>query len=164
MSLSLARRAVLLVGVVLTFVVALPSPVAAASSTQTQADQIISIAESRLGDKYSFASTGPMTFDCSGFVHYVYKEAGLLDDIGGGRKTVAGLHQWFNANGSTSKTLADAQPGDVLIWGRNQHTGIYIGNGYAISALINPWGVTKHPVNGWIHMKLTAVLHVDITR
>ena len=164
MSFALARKAILIVGAVLTFVIAVPSPVAAATSPQSQADQIISIAESRLGDKYLFASTGPTTFDCSGFVHYVYKQAGLLDKIGGGRKTVAGLHQWFNANGSVSHTLDGALPGDVLIWGHNQHTGIYIGNGYAISALINPWGVTKHPVIGWIHMKLTAVLHVDLTR
>ena len=164
MTFALARRAVLLAGVVLSLVVVWPSPVAADSAPPTQADQIISIAQSRLGDRYAFAATGPTDFDCSGFVYYVYKQAGLLDKIGGKRRTVAGLHNWFKANGTVSRSLSDAQPGDVLIWGNDKHTGIYVGDGYAISALVNPWGVTRHPVLKWIHMKLTAVLHVDMTR
>jgi len=163
-SFVLARKVLLLAAMVMTFVIAVPSPVSAAAAPQTQADQILAIAQSRLGDKYSFASTGPTTFDCSGFVYYVYKQAGLLDKIGGKRRTVAGLHQWFAKNGKVSRSLTDAQPGDVLIWGNNKHTGIYVGDGYAISALINPWGVTRHPVLTWIHMAFTAVLHVDITR
>lgn len=164
MTFTLARRLVLLAGLALTFAVAVPSPVAAASAPVTQADQILSIAQAQLGDKYAFASTGPKTFDCSGFVYFVYKQAGLLDKIGGERRTVAGLHKWFANNGKVSRSLADALPGDVLIWGNNKHTGIYVGGGYAISALINPWGVTRHPVLTWIHMSFTAVLHVDITR
>jgi hypothetical protein len=30
--------------------------------------------------------------------------------------------------------------------------------------LVNPWGVTEHKVVGYIHMKLTAVLHVKPER
>ena len=164
MSFAPARQVLLLAAVVLTFVVAVPSPVAAAAAPQTQADQIVAIAQAQLGDKYAFASTGPKTFDCSGFVYFVYKQAGLIDKIGGKRRTVAGFHNWFSQNAKVSRSLADAQPGDVLIWGNNKHTGIYVGGGYAISALINPWGVTRHPVLSWIRMSFTAVLHVDITR
>lgn len=157
-----ARKALLLCALLIVAAIGLPSPVAA-STSPTEADQIIAIASAQLGDKYSFASTGPKTFDCSGFVFYVYKQAGLLDRIGGKRRTVAGYHNWFNNNGTVSKSIDDAQPGDVLVWGNNHHTGIYVGDGYAISALVNPWGVTRHKIN-WINLKLTAVLHVNVTR
>jgi cell wall-associated NlpC family hydrolase len=143
--------------------IGLPSPAAAATPPKTEAQRILSMAAQELGDRYSFASTGPTTFDCSGFVFFVYKQAGLLDRIGGQRRTVAGYHKWFNKNGTVSHSIKDAQPGDLLIWGNNHHTGIYVGDGYAISALINPWGVTKHTI-GWIHLKLTSVLHVNLTR
>lgn len=158
-----ARKALLLAGLLIVAAIGLPSPVAAAAAPLTEADQIVAMATAQLGDKYSFASTGPTTFDCSGFVFFVYKQAGLLDRIGGKRRTVAGYHNWFNNNGTVSKSIDDALPGDLLVWGDNHHTGIYVGGGYAISALINPWGVTKHKIN-WINLKLTAVLHVQLTR
>jgi cell wall-associated NlpC family hydrolase len=163
-SLSSARRFVLLVSVLIVSAVCLPSSVAAHAAPQTEAQKIVSIAQQQLGDRYSFSATGPTSFDCSGLVYFVYKQAGLLDRIGGARRTVAGYHNWFNNHGTVSHSLADAHVGDVLIWGANHHTGIYVGGGYAISALINPWGVTRHPVLRYIHMQLTAVLHVNLQR
>jgi cell wall-associated NlpC family hydrolase len=158
-----ARRALLLAGLLIVAAIGLPSPVAASTTTKTEAQRIIAIAAAQLGDRYSFAATGPTRFDCSGFVYFVFKQAGLLDRIGGQRRTVAGYHNWFNSHGTVTHSIKDAQPGDLLIWGDNHHTGIYIGNGYAISALVNPWGVTKHTI-GWINLKLTSVLHVKLTR
>lgn len=163
MSFLSARRVLLAVSLLLASAISLPAPVAASSAPQTQAEQILAIAQSKLGDRYAFAATGPNSFDCSGFVYFVYKQAGLLDRIGGQRRTVAGYHNWFLNNGQASKSIADALPGDVLIWGRNQHAGIYVGNNYAISALVNPWGIKLHPVD-WINLKLTAVLHVQLQR
>jgi len=160
---SKSRRLALVASLLMIAAIGLPSPVAAGAAPQTEASQILSIAAAQLGDKYSFASTGPTTFDCSGFVYFVYKQAGLLDRIGGKRRTVAGFHNWFSTNGTVSRSIADAQPGDLLVWGSNHHTGIYVGDGYAISALVNPWGVTRHKI-GWINLKLTAVLHVNLTR
>jgi cell wall-associated NlpC family hydrolase len=156
------RRLLLLVGVVLVWTIGMPGPAAASSAPVTEAQRVISVASAELGHKYAFASTGPR-FDCSGLVFYVFKKAGLLDRIGGGRKTVAGYYHWFKTNGTVTHSIADAQPGDILVWGRNHHTGIYVGDGYAISALVNPWGVTRHKYD-WIHMKLTAVLHVQLER
>jgi cell wall-associated NlpC family hydrolase len=158
-----ARRALFLTGLLMAAVSVMPGPAAAAASPGSEADRILSIAAAEIGDRYAFASAGPTRFDCSGFVFFVYKQAGLLDRIGGGRKTVAGLHSWFSKNHAVSQSEADAQPGDVLFWGHNKHTGIYVGDGYAISALVNPWGVTRHKLD-WIRMKVTAVLHVNLTR
>lgn len=159
----ISRRLMLLATLVMVAAIGLPSPAAAAAAPQSQADRIISIAEAQLGARYVFATAGPKTFDCSGFVYFVYKQAGLADLIGGKRRTVAGFHKWFSKHGTQSRSLADALPGDLLVWGKNHHTGIYVGNGYAISALINPWGIKLHKVN-WINLKLTAVLHVKLQR
>src|SRR4051795_2995785 len=115
----------LLVGLLIVSAISLPSPVAASAAPQTELQKVVSIAQNQIGDRYSFASTGPTSFDCSGFVYFVYKQAGLLDRIGGARRTVAGFHTWFASHSTVSRSLATAQPGDVLVWGRNHHAGIY---------------------------------------
>ena len=163
MSILSARRITLLVAVLIVSAISLPSPVAASTAPQTEAQRILSVARNQLGDRYSWAATGPSSFDCSGLVYFVFKQAGLLDRIGGTRRTVAGYHNWFNNHGTVTRSITTAQPGDILIWGTNHHTGIYVGNGYAISALVNPWGVTLHRI-GWINQRLTAVLHVKLQR
>lgn len=161
MSLVIRARLPLLALLVVLGGIALPAP--ALASTSTEAQRVIRIAENQIGDRYQFASTGPNSFDCSGFVYFVYKRADLLNRIGGRRRTVAGFHKWFANHGKVTRSLSSARPGDLLVWGRNKHIGIYVGNGYAISALVNPYGVRRHRVNG-IHLKLTAVLHVRLTR
>ena len=59
---------------------------------------------------------------------------------------------------------ATALPGDLIVWGRNKHIGIYLGDGMAISALINPYGVKVHRVTGYIGMRVKAYLHVKLER
>jgi cell wall-associated NlpC family hydrolase len=163
MSTGMARRVLLLIALLITAAVAMPSPAAASAAPQTEADQILAIAYNQLGDKYSWAATGPNTFDCSGFVTFVYKQADLLDRIGGKRRTVRGFYKWFKNHDQIAYSLSKAQPGDLLVWGRKKHIGIYVGDGWAISALINPYGVTLHKVNK-IHLKLKAVLKVKLER
>jgi hypothetical protein len=41
---------------------------------------------------------------------------------------------------------------------------MYIGDGKAISALINPYGVKIHPVKGYLNVGFKAYLHVNIGR
>jgi cell wall-associated NlpC family hydrolase len=147
-------------------VVGAAAPVAASDqpAPRTELERVIAVAKAEVGSKYSFASAGPTTFDCSGFVTYVYKQAGLLDRIGGKRRTVAGYLEWFRAQGAGRATTTDARPGDLIIWGRNKHIGIYLGDGMAISALINPYGVKIHRVTGYIGMRVKAYLHVRLER
>ena len=141
------------------------APVAADDSpSRTELQKIVDIAKSEVGARYSFAAAGPSSFDCSGFVTYVYRQAGLLDRIGGKRRTVAGFYRWFNNQIPDRATRTDARPGDLIVWGRNHHIGIYLGDGMAISALINPYGVKVHPVRGYIGMHVKAFLHVRLER
>ena len=135
---------------------------AAGADSKTELQRIISIGRAQVGDRYSFSATGPNSFDCSGFVTYVYRQAGLLDRIGSSRRTVAGFYDWFARRGRASRT--DRQAGDLIVWGRDHHIGIYIGGGMAVSALINPYGVRVHPVTGYLGMRVKAYLHVKLRR
>ncbi len=158
------RASLALLCLALVALLGLPAPIAAAQQApQTELERLLDIADQQLGDRWVFAATGPNQFDCSGFVFYVFREAGLLDRIGGKRRTVAGYHNWFNNHGTVTKDPAGAQPGDVLVWGANKHTGIYLGNGWAISALINPYGVKVHRIDK-IRLRVSAVLHVSLER
>jgi cell wall-associated NlpC family hydrolase len=137
------------------------APVAGAE-TKTEAERVVSIARSQLGDNYAFAAIGPNRFDCSGLVWFVFREAGLRERIGDQRRTVAGYYKYFNKRGKADRS--NPRVGDLVVWGRNKHIGIYIGDGMAISTLINPHGVKIHPVKGYLGMRFKAYLHVDLER
>lgn len=107
-------------------------------------------------------STGPRYFDCSGFVYRVYQQAGLIKKIGGKRRLVGGYYHWFKSHHQISRS--HPQVGDIVIWtekGVMAHSGIYVGNGRVISALINPWGVKRTHING-LHARFFAFLHVHL--
>ena len=155
-----AGRFLLVVALALAAVAGTAAPVAAAETTE--ADRIVALAKDQVGDRYSFAASGPNSFDCSGFVTFVFRESGLLDRIGSKRRTVASFYEYFASRGKADKS--NPQPGDLIVWGRNKHMGIYVGDGKAVSALVNPYGVTLHSVTGYIGMKVKAYLHVDLER
>ena len=134
----------------------------AAAGNRTEAQRVVAIAKAQVGARYSFAASGPNRFDCSGFVTFVYRQADLLDRIGGSRRSVAGFYDWFNRRDRADRS--NPKPGDLIVWGRNKHMGIYIGGGMAVSALVNPYGVKVHPVTGYLGMKVKAYLHVKLDR
>jgi len=138
-----------------------PPPTVPADS---EAGRVINIALGELHDKWTFGAVGPTEFDCSGFIFYVFKQAGLVDRIGNKRKGARAYGKWFDRRGWRSNgDLSTAQPGDILLWGNGHHAGIYMGDNWAVSALINPWGVSIHRPKK-LDMKLTDVLHVQISR
>lgn len=109
-----------------------PAPAAPAvqpvAHTSSIADEIVRIAHEQIGEPYVWGATGPNSFDCSGFIYYVFNEAGV--DIPRER-----AHQYVD-NGS-GVSFADMRPGDIVISNLNRdpsHIGIYIGNGKKIHA------------------------------
>lgn len=83
------------------------------------------------GVPYVWGGTSPRGFDCSGFVHYVYKQKGINIP----RETVS-LY-----NGARKVSADQAKPGDIVFFHRTyntskpiSHVGIYIGNGKMIHA------------------------------
>ncbi|MEO6349690.1 MAG: NlpC/P60 family protein [Candidatus Limnocylindrales bacterium] len=135
------------------------APVAADETTPTtQFDRVFATAKEHLGARWVHYAKGPEVFDCVGYVFFIYNENGLKDLIGGYRGVKA-YFNWFRDRGLASTT--NPQPGDLIIWGRYKHIGMYLGPDQAISALINPYGVSVHPIRkSWIGMAVKAYLHV----
>lgn len=94
----------------------------AVSSGNAQA--VLNAAYSHLGKPYVYGSTGPSSFDCSGFTQYVYKQAAGIDIS---RTTYSQIGV------GTPVSQSDLQPGD-LVFPHTGHVGIYIGNGQMIHA------------------------------
>ena len=147
---------------------ATPAPIAAtttarttttpARTTTTRAAQVIAIAKSKLGARWVYGATGPGVFDCSGLVIYSFRKAGVASVVGLGRyRSVRALYAWFRGRGLASRT--NGRPGDLVIWGGGTHIGIYLGNGMAISTLLN--GVRVHSI--WATTaRFTAFLHTGL--
>ena len=154
-------RALLVLSLALVCVFGAAAP-ASANQTPTELQRVLNVALAQVGDRYSFAAVGPNTFDCSGFVTYAFREAGLIDRIGSKRRSVEGYYRWFANRGLADRL--NPKPGDLIVWGRFKHMGIYLGDGMAVSALINPYGVKVHPVTGYIGMRVKAYLHVNLER
>jgi cell wall-associated NlpC family hydrolase len=157
---SLGARAfipALLAGIVLLGLA--PATPAAAATPTTEAQQIIQIAKTKLGDPWRYGATGPSAFDCSGLVIYAFKAAGDGAAIGNGNyRSALSLYNWFKSRGLASRT--NPHPGDLVIWGGGSHVGIYIGNGMAISTLTS--GVTIHGVFA-VTATFTAYLHTGMS-
>lgn len=91
---------------------------------------MLQIAQQYLGYSYSWGGKTPPYFDCSGFVAYCYKQAGIFD---------SGVVAYTGAliQECTKVSDASSRPGDLCFWSGNSgdansgnaHVGIYIGNG-----------------------------------
>ena len=94
---------------------------------------IVELAKTKLKSKYVLGSKGPDTFDCSGFVYWVYKQFGI---------NVPGSTDAYESYVGTKKEISwsEAQPGDILIVFKYErgtaygHAGIYLGDDQYIHA------------------------------
>jgi cell wall-associated NlpC family hydrolase len=152
---AVVRRPVLIVAILVSLMLVSTTPVAA----QTEAGHVIGIARNQLGEPWVWATRGPDRFDCIGLVHYSFKKAALLDRIGGRYRSIRGYKDWFANRGLASRS--NGKPGDLVIWGRFQHIGIYLGDGKAISTLTS--GVAIHSVFK-ISVPFRTFLHVKLAR
>lgn len=136
-----------------------PSTPAAAAQPKTEAQQIIKVAEAKLGDRWVHGAIGPKVFDCSGLVIYSYRKAGDSKIIRNGKlRSARALYAYFKAHGLASRS--NPKPGDLVVWGGGSHIGIYIGNGKAISTLTN--GVRIHAVHA-VTARFTTYLHTGMS-
>jgi cell wall-associated NlpC family hydrolase len=127
-------------------------------ATTSAAARLIAKARTHLGARYVHGATGPRVFDCIGLVLRSYSESGLIGRIGGwANGSGYALYAWAKRHHLTSTT--GGQPGDVVVWGGGGHVGIYLGNGKAISALVN--GVRIHGVHA-VTKRFTAYIHTGL--
>lgn len=93
-----------------------------------QAEKVVAIATSMLGVPYLWGGSTPAGFDCSGFIYYVYQQAGIPI-------------QRTNSKGMDARSyyLDAPQVGDLVFFANTytsgiSHLGIYIGNNQFIHA------------------------------
>jgi cell wall-associated NlpC family hydrolase len=135
------------------------SPPVAASTTTTEAQQIIRIAKNQIADPWRYGADGPRAFDCSGLVRFAFRRADDGRVVRAGRlHSASALLRWFRDHGKASRH--HPKRGDLVIWGGGSHVGIYIGDGKAISTLRS--GVRVHRVNA-LTAPFTAYLHTGMS-
>ncbi len=117
---------------------------------------VIAFARSHLRAHYRHFGTGPSSFDCSGLMWRVFKEAGLSGKVTS--RSARGIYVSYRARGLASRR--NPQVGDLVVWGRGSHVGVYIGHGYAISALVQ--GVRVHRIRA-MFTPFTAYLHTRLS-
>jgi hypothetical protein len=135
------------------------------ATANSDAARVLEIAHRQIGKRFVMGGVGPTVFDCSGLVWYAFKTAGLADRMGGKRRGATGYLNWFKNNlpKQVSTHLADARPGDILIWGGGHHSGLYISGMWSISALNERYGIRVARVDK-IGLPFTAVLMVSMSR
>ncbi len=137
-----------------------PTPAAAATpaapASVPAAAVVVAFARSHLRAPYRHSASGPSSFDCSGLMWRVFKEAGLGRKVSS--RSARAIYQSYLRRGLASRR--NPQVGDLVVWGRGSHVGVYIGSGYAISALIQ--GVRVHRVRAML-TPFTAYLHTHLS-
>ena len=104
--------------------------------------ELVAYAEQFLGAPYAWGGNGPSSFDCSGFVKYVYANFGYTLN----RTATAQL------DNGVAVSREELQPGDLVFF-RYQtskpvsHVGIYVGDGMFIHASTTGVGVVYDQIN-----------------
>lgn len=106
------------------------------SSTGVTGEQVVEYAKQYLGYPYKYATSGPNSFDCSGFTSYVYRYFGYNISRSSSAQQYEG----------TEVSKENLQPGDIIIFLNTAktavgHVGIYIGNNQFIHASSSTTGV-----------------------
>lgn len=120
-----------------------PKSEAPTKATDYNVDQLIKTAKSQLGVSYVWGGSTPSGFDCSGFIYYTYKAAGL--NIG--RYSSEGYHM-------RSYYVNTPQVGDLVFFEGTykagiSHVGIYLGNNEFIHAGSNGVEITSLNSSYW---------------
>jgi peptidoglycan DL-endopeptidase LytE len=96
--------------------------------TETPSSNVVDIARKYVGTPYAWGGTSPSGFDCSGFIYYVFNQAGQSI----ARTNTEGYY-------SKSSFVSSPKAGDLVFFENTykagiSHMGIYVGNGEFIHA------------------------------
>jgi cell wall-associated NlpC family hydrolase len=96
------------------------SPPVPDSSARSPGAKAAAVALDQVGVRYRYGGNGPQGFDCSGLVHYAYRQAGVSVP-----RTTGDL--WAAA---ADVDRNDLRAGDILFFrieGKMSHVGMYLG-------------------------------------
>ena len=94
------------------------SPAVAAADYSATRDRVVSTSLKYVGAPYERGGTSPAGFDCSGFVLFVYAQAGVA--------LPHGVAKQYRLGSAVSRD--ELEPGDIVFFDRLRHSGIYIGD------------------------------------
>jgi cell wall-associated NlpC family hydrolase len=107
------------------FASALSGALAGASTGTVTGADVVADAKKYLGVPYVFGGTSASGLDCSGLVQRVFKDLGIdVPRLVSGQSTI----------GTEVPSLAQAQPGDIIVTNGGEHIVIYAGDGKVIHA------------------------------
>ena len=116
-----------------------PQATAAASSNvdlSNARETVLAAAYDGIGGSYVWGGKSYKAWDCSGFVSYVYAQAGI------------NLTAYTYTMATELTPTSNPQPGDIVFTNGYAHVGIYVGNGQMISALNPSQGTQLTAVDG----------------
>ncbi len=118
-------------------------------SANSKMDKAIDLLKQQVGKPYVWGAEGPDSFDCSGLVQYIYKNA-----LGKDLPRVS----YDQSKVGQPVSREDLQPGDLVFFdtmdkGRVSHVGMYIGNNEFIHAANSKKGVIKSTLTGYYDKK-----------
>ncbi|WP_162287830.1 LysM peptidoglycan-binding domain-containing protein [Indiicoccus explosivorum] len=107
---------------------AAPAPAVKSVSSSSAYSAVADIAKQYIGVPYVWGGSTPSGFDCSGFIYYSLKKAG----VNVSRTNAAGFY-------NMADKVSSPQPGDLVFFSGTykagiSHVGIYIGGGKMVSA------------------------------
>lgn len=105
--------------------------VCAENKNKENRQKVVDLACKLEGKPYKYGAYGPSSFDCSGFVFYVFRTA-IAKQL---PRTASAIHTFANPI-----KQSELEKGDLVFFkttssGRISHVGIYIGNNKFISAI-----------------------------
>jgi LysM repeat protein len=119
------------------------TPPSQSNPSSFSVDRLLSEAKSHMGTPYVWGGSSVGGFDCSGYIYYVYKQAGLSIN----RLSSEGYY-------SRSYYISSPQPGDLVFFENTykkgiSHLGIYLGNNQFIHAGDNGVQITSLDNSYW---------------
>ena len=104
----------------------------ASASDKTGVEKLVALAESKIGSKYVRGAKGSNTFDCSGFVYWCLKNAGVSTSY------MTSIAWRSTSRFSRVSSMGSIERGDILVFSGSTasdgHVGIYLGGGKMIDA------------------------------
>jgi peptidoglycan endopeptidase LytE len=130
---------------------ALPS---SANAGAAQLNQLLMAAiDTRVGSPYVYGSSGPYSFDCSGFVWSVFQSAGIRFDRGSAR------YLWARFAPATAQE--EVQFGTLVFFNGLSHIGIVVdGNGFYHSS--RSYGVIYSPFSKYWSSRVDGFRRVPL--
>lgn len=111
------------------------------ASMSSKVKQLINIAKTKIGCAYVWGAKGPNSFDCSGFIYWIFKQIGVSAPAPVSNQEKLGKNISYE----------NMQPGDIIAYRSSsspsgRHIVLYIGDGNIIHAKGKKYGVVKESI------------------